>query len=266
MSMANGDGSEISSRRVNYGWIGESWGLLGQAASPWIMSQLLYGVLVFLLSLALNVLCFGVPPLNLAGFSRWADHQTPVSNTASYALSFAFNVFQSSAYYAMAVKQVRGEQVSFHDAFRGGEGFWRMAGAVLLIGVLSLLGVAGLVIGVFFVAGLLLPAWAMVADGESPTEAITRSIRAMKGDWLKAGLFCLLFTALMGASALLCGLGLLATTPMLYLVSALAYRDMAGMPILTTQPFEYGAGQPGVWPPPPQATRPPDEPTWGAGQ
>ena len=55
-------------------------------------------------------------------------------------------------------------------------------------------------------------------------------------------------------SALPLGLGLLVTVPMVFLLPALAYRDMVGMPgMVFPAPPSYDPPQAGVWPPPPTA-------------
>jgi hypothetical protein len=100
-------------------------------------------------------------------------------------------------------------------------------------------------------AGLFLPGFAMVADGENAGRAVSRSIDAMKGDWLSASAFLFVFGFVVLASIVPCCLGLFATIPMYYLISALAYRDMDGLPMPPQPDFSYGAVQYGVWPPPP---------------
>ena len=52
----------------------------------------------------------------------------------------------------------------------------------------------------------------------------------MAKDLGRGVLFLFLFGILLFLSAIPCGLGLLVTLPMLYLISALAYRDMIGIP------------------------------------
>ena len=279
MSVAYDGGEYAPPRRVNYGWIGESWGLLGQEASPWIVSQIIYGVISFVASLAVTF-SFSMIASSFfsvhspaggsssgGAFSGWwsgGGSSSSAVNIVNYACSVGINIFQSSAFSRMAVKQVRGEPITWSDAFSGGPAFWRIAGVFALAGLLGLCGLLGFVIGIFFVAGLLLPAAAMAADGESAMAAVARSLGAMKRDWVSAGLFCILFGGLTLVSMIPCGLGLLATTPMLYLISALAYRDMVGMPRSNASAMQYGTASSGVWPPPPSVTRPPEGPYWGA--
>nr|MDQ2688519.1 hypothetical protein [Armatimonadota bacterium] len=177
---------------------------------------------------------------------------TPLGQMLSLAFSWVYGAFQSASLYRLAVRQVRGETVSLGDMFGGGPYFGAMLLFNLLYALASLVGIIAICVGVVVVMALLLPAPAMVADGESPTGALSRSLDAMKQDWLTATGFVFVFLLLMLASVIPCGLGLLVTVPMLHVISALAYRDMAGMPnVPGVGGVSYSAPPPGVWPPPP---------------
>lgn len=183
--------------------------------------------------------------------------------------------------FRMAVRQVRGLALTYRDIFAGGPLFGRMLGAMFLLGFGTYaleaicLGPGFLLIRhastattvIAFVLGgvvwlsligvlpaLLLPAFALMADGVPVFAALRRSVRAMKGNWLPATGFVFVLGLLVYASEIPCGLGLLATIPMIFLVTALAYRDMAGMPDVLPPPSpNYSPAAPGVWPPPPTA-------------
>ena len=100
--------------------------------------------------------------------------------------------------------------------------------------------------------GLLLPGFALVADGERVGASFRRSIRGMKREWLNAALLMLVMGLLVLVSEIPVFLGLLVTVPMFFLLSALAYRDMIGMPgMISPAPPTYDPPQAGVWPPPP---------------
>ena len=208
--------------------------------------------------------------------------------------------FIYSGVYRMATRQVRGESIGIGDIFGGASMTLKMLGFQIILGLivfvlnvafiipLSLLHVMSLstlyqpnsgatgmpnVSGILISNGvqlfdwllfsiLFLPGYALVADGQGVFSAIKRSISAMKTQVLPtAGIFAV-FVLLWLVSAVTCGLGLLVTVPMFWLLSALAYRDVIGMPgaVSTTGaygvPPGYGAAQSGVWPPPPEA-RPP---------
>lgn len=250
-------------RRVNFGWIGEAWRVFGRAAGVWIVAVLLYGLVSNVIQAAFAAAFANpdyVPPPGPFGGVRFGVHYgtnsnlTPLGQGLSLLFSWLFGAFQAASLYRMAVRQVRGEAVSFGDMFGGGPYFGAMLLFNLMYGLAAGAGVVALCVGLFVVMGLLLPAQALVADGESAAGALSRSIDAMKQDWLSATGFMFVYVLLMLASALPCFLGLFVTAPMLHVISALAYRDMIGMPGVTVagQPA-YGQAQPGVWPPPPGA-------------
>ncbi len=198
--------------------------------------------------------------------------------------------------FRMAVRQVRGLPLEMKDMFRGGPLLGRMLGATLLL-ILAFYGLEALCLGpllamiglhgsapamiaagvigglllfaaVFFAYGLLLPAFALMADGVPVMAALKRSLAAMKRQAGPAAGFVFVYGLLLYASQLLCGIGMLATVPMLFLLCALAYRDMIGMPDMAPPPAPfYAPPQPGVWPPPPNVlpdAAPPAAPGWGS--
>ena len=205
---------------------------------------------------------------------------------AGFGLVYAFwSAFMYGGLFRMAVRQVRGLPLELKDIFRGGPLFGRMLGAMLLLGLSGYfleavcVGPMGLltwrhgpiaaiiaagIIGVVLLlalelalAGLLLPSFALMADGDGALTALKRSIRAMKAQWAAAAGFVFVLGALWYAGALLCYVGLLATTPMIFLVCALAYRDMVGMPNMVPPPAPYyPPAQAGTWPPPPSISFP----------
>ncbi|MBV9851145.1 MAG: hypothetical protein JO250_15865 [Armatimonadetes bacterium] len=273
MSTVYGGGGYAPPRKVNFGWIGESWQIFGRAAGAWIVAILVYGLVNNLITALLKG-AFPNPGYVAApspfgnqihfnyGITLGTNSQlTPLGQLIYLLFTWTYGAFQSASLYHMAVRQVRGEPVALGDAF-GGAPYWaNMLLFNLIVFLAAMLGGIALCVGAFFTVGLLLPGAAMVADGRRAGEAVSVSIDAMKSDWLTAGLFLFVFTLLIGVSVIPCFLGLFVTIPMLHIVSALAYRDMAGMPgVMPPAGPTYGAPQPGVWPPPPGQAPPP---TWG---
>lgn len=197
--------------------------------------------------------------------------------------------------FRMAVRQVRGLALTYRDIFAGGPLFGRMLGAMFLLGfgayaleaiclgpgylllfrhasTAATVTAFGLGIVVWLcligvVPALLLPAFALMADGVPVFAALRRSVRAMKGNWLPATGFIFVLGLLVYASEIPCGLGLLATIPMVFLTTALAYRDLAGMPDVLPPPSpSYPPAAPGVWPPPPSQASPYGQPPPPYGQ
>ena len=182
--------------------------------------------------------------------------------------------------FRMAVRQVRGLPLEMKDIFRGGPLFGRMLGAIFLLGfggyfleVLCLgpmylllwrhgptgamfaaggIGVVAMLALFLVCLGLLLPSFALMADGDGVLTALKRSIRTMKGRLASAAGFVFVMGVVWYASALPCYVGLLATSPMIFLICALAYRDMVGMPNMVPPPAYYSpASGADVWPPAP---------------
>ena len=98
-----------------------------------------------------------------------------------------------------------------------------------------------------------------MADGGGVGASWRRSVAAMRAQWLLAALFLSLLSVIyIVASFVPLALGLLVVLPLLCLSSALAYRDMVGMPgRVFPAPPDYGPPQEGVWPPPPTVGQPP---------
>ena len=282
MSVAYGSpgGGYTPLGRVNFDWISQSWRFFGQAAGIWILAILLYGIVSSVVTGIISTVFpnpgYVAPPGPFGTMSfHWGvqygtnSNVTPLGQLLAALFTWVFGAFQSASLYRLAIKQVRGEAVSFGDAVGGGPYFGNMLVLLLLVFLLSLFGILALCLGVFVVAAFTLPAQALVADGRSAAEALSQSIAGMKQDWLNATLFIFVFSLLVVASVIPCGLGLFVTIPMLHIVGVLAYRDMIGMPGLAAPASPYGAAPygtppantPGVWPPPPSQAPPPGPPS-----
>ncbi len=229
---------------------------------------------------------FTLNTLFAGGFGRILVYELVAGLVMTVYVAFFYG-----ALFRMAVRQVRGLPLEIKDVFRGWPLFGRMLGALFFLAfgayglefVLSLPVLVvnhfrplhplttGTVIGLGIAAwivmfaltlalyGLLLPAFSLMADGDGLWTALRRSVRAMKAQWLPAAGFVFVMGLLVYASELACGVGLLATIPMVFLICALAYRDLVGMPNMV--PFtppgrpDYGPPDAGVWPPPPVQER-----------
>jgi hypothetical protein len=70
----------------------------------------------------------------------------------------------------------------------------------------------------------------IVEGGKGTIDAIKASIEVTKRDWIMFTIFAVALYIISAAGALACGVGVLATLPLLFLGQALAYRDCVGMP------------------------------------
>ena len=250
-------------RRVNFGWIGEAFDLFKANAGIWIVAVLLSAVP------SLIGFVVGAVAGAQGAVSRTEPGENPFSSGQFLTgglpagLSLALRIFGtlygawlSGGVYRTAVKQVRGELISIGDLFSGGAVFLNMLAFNIVSGIAIGVGFVLCILPGLLLAGLLFPGSALIADGESFGNAFSRSWDGMKQDLWNAAVFALVMGLLVFASAIPCGLGLFVTVPMVYLVAALAYRDMIGMPGLGQPASPYGAA-PGTWPPAPGAWPPP---------
>ena len=273
---AYGGGGYAPPGRVNFGWIGQAFELFKANIGVWIVATLMLfvpsvigGIFggVFGANAARHPTFGSNPYPSPYGTSPFGGGQNPITGGLPPALYFGIQVFSLlySAWlyggiYQTAVKQVRGEMISVQDIFSGGSILWKMLGFNIVYGLAVGIGWVLCLVPGFLLGGLLFPAYALIADGETVGNAISRSMDAMKKDMWNAGAFVLVMGLVILVSMIPCGLGLFVTFPMFFLTAALAYRDMIGMPGGSNpalgMPGAYGAPQPGVWPPPPDA-RPP---------
>ena len=267
--------------RVNFGWIGESFELFKANVAVWIVATLMAFVPSIIGGIIGGVIGanaamhppvaqppFGTPPFGSSpyGSSPFGGQRNPFDSGLPPGLQIGLQIFSAlySAWlyggiYQTAVKQVRGESVSVSDIFSGGSIIWKMLGFNIVYGFASVIGFVLCIVPGFLVGGILFPGYALIADGETVGNAISRCIDAMKKDMWNAAGFVLVMGLLLLVSLLPCGLGVFVTLPMFFLVSALAYRDMIGMPGLGAPASPFGQPQtpgytPGVWPPPPGPT------------
>ena len=261
--------------RVNFGWLQEAFELFQANIGVWILAVLAVFVVPAVIggiigaALGAGSALSGGGGQPTFGSSPFGFHSSPLTGGLSPGVSALIRIadalytaFLYGGIYQMAVKQVRGESISPADIFSGGPYFLKMLGFNIIFGIAFVVGTLLLIVPGLLVVALMLPAYALIAEGESVSNAISRSVDAMKRDMWSAVGFVIVMGLVALLSALPCGLGLFVTYPMVWLVSALAYRDMIGMPgaVSTTGaygvPPGYGAAQSGVWPPPPEA-RPP---------
>ena len=282
-------------RKVNFGWIGESFELFKANAGVWIVAVLVsVGVPALMGGLIGGMIgfnaaahpppvspTFGGPgaPFGSAGapfgggaspFGGGSPFNNPALggglplgvNVGLRIFSWVWTAFFYGGVYRMAVNQVRGRAISFGDIFSGGPTFLPMLGFSFVYGLAVGVGTLLCVVPGFLLAGLLLAGYALIADGAGIGDAISRSNDGMKADMWSAAGFVFVLGLLVLVSAIPCGLGLFVTMPMFWLISALAYRDMVGMPGLAAPAGPvYGQPQSGVWPPPPAPGQAP--PVWG---
>ncbi len=267
--------------KVNFGWISEAFSLFQANIGVWIIAGLLSLVpLVFAFVIgaiagasgaATTSAYQGVPSTNPgAEFAqRLGGGGNPAVSLLIQIVAVVYRAWLYGGVYRAAVKQVRGESISTADLFAGGSTILPMLIYNIVYSLAVGIGSVLCVVPGLLALGLLFPGFALIADGENFGNALSRSIDGMKKDMWMAAAFAFVMGLLIAVSAIPCGLGLFVTVPMFYLVGALAYRDMIGMPTGAGgfgQPGFGAPAAPGVWPPAPSAVPPPTEPPTVYGQ
>ncbi|MGE0129430.1 MAG: hypothetical protein AB7U82_15235 [Blastocatellales bacterium] len=232
---------------VRWEWIGEAWNLFTSQWSVWVLMILVMYLVVF----AVYLPFIGVIGMMMPTPDMGEPVEFPVGIVALYPVIYLalFSVLSwlMGGLYNAAFKQLRGEPISVGDLFSGGPYFARMLGALVLIAIGSGIGSIFCIIPGLIVYGLTFLTFPMIVEGGKGTiDAIKESIEITKRDWIMFTLFAVALYFIASAGVLACGVGVLATMPLLFLGNALAYRDLVGM---------RGAQRQGQFIPPPP---PPD--------
>jgi hypothetical protein len=249
-----------SSPKVRWEWLGEGWNLFTQQWQGWVLMTLAYIIIAaiplgLIYGLMIGVMLSSIDP------NSGAPPQVPVALFLFYPL-FVLAILLLSAWlmsgmYRAAFKQIRGGQVSVGDLFSGGPYFLRMLGALLLMGLLSILGAILCFLPALAVPGLMFFAIPLIVEGNmGAVDAMRASFETTKRDWLMFVLFAIVLNFLASAGAYACGIGVLATLPLLFLTHAVAYRDCFRM----SGAHSYA---PSIPPPPPQYGAPLPPPAYG---
>lgn len=223
----------MSAPEVRWGeWIGEGWQMFVNQWSSWVLMILLMFLMMVIPIIPIYLFMFLlVAAADASGGDAGAlpFFMFPVMGLAGLVILFGTSYLMSGAYRA-AFKQLRGEQISVGDLFTGGDVFLRVAGALLLIGILASIGGIFCVLPAFLVAGLLYFTVPLIIERNMGViEAMQASFERTKGNWLMFTLFALVVQLLAGLGQLACGVGILASYPLLFTITAVAFRDTFGM-------------------------------------
>lgn len=136
----------------------------------------------------------------------------------------------------MALKQLRGQQITVGDAFD----FWYAAPALLLAaaisGVAETVGMSMCILPSFLIGGLLMLAVPAILDKRvNAIEGLKMSLEALKDQAVMAALFYFVASVILGLGFCLCGIGALFTIPIYVMATTLIYRDFLMQPATGTQ-------------------------------
>ncbi len=242
-------------------WIGEGWQMFAEQWQQWVLLMLVF------------ILLIAVPVAPLYVFLI-AAQMTTVNDSSSaepspaifllmpliYIVILGGSSFLMAGAYRAAFKQLRGGTIAISDLFSGGDVFLKVLGGFLLVVILSMIGAVFCILPAFVVAGLFAYTQPLIIDGRlGVIDAMKASFDRTKGSWLMFTLFVFVVSLLAQIGSVACGIGLLATFPLLFTIQTVAYRDLFGVPGArrfldrpVPPPSAYSASwsQPAATPPP----------------
>lgn len=235
--MAIEDRSPVVLGRLSLDLVGEGWRLFRSRLDLWLPAMLVW----FVLQLTLDQV-----DRRLGAGGAFA-----FGGLIGKGVGLLVNSFLTAGMVQIALKQVRGESAGVGDLFTGGRFFLTIAAREVLIGLSALIPVGVILfllmmgmwslgpglkvaVGVIGVLGLVVFAvltlrWmivdALIVDqGMGAWEALGESWRALSLEPGTNALIGITLIALQFAGALACGVGLLVTMPLMWIVPVLIYR------------------------------------------
>jgi uncharacterized membrane protein len=223
---------QVNAPGVRWEWISEAWSLFTKRWSVWVLMLLVMFSVVLVAYLPMIILS--------AMISTSSPDDAMISILPTLSLLFLI-IFMGAiilgmpwmfaGLYNAAFKQIRGEEISVRDLFSGGKYFLRILGAGLLIGIGVDIGIFLCIVPGLVFAGVTFLTYPMIIEGRKGViDAIKSSIEVTKKDWIMFTVFAIALVIIAEAGAIACGVGILATLPLLFLSHALAYRDLVGIP------------------------------------
>lgn len=232
---------QLNAPSVRWEWISEAWNLFTKQWSVWVLMILVMYLIVIVAYLAIYIPVIGMV---MATATAAPDISAPVGLPIFYVVMMfvtlaisAITAWLYGGLYNAAFRQLRGEQISVGNLFSGGKYLTRILGLVapFIIAYFVSALINPFLPFLFFIAGLIALAPALfilpmiVEGGKGTIDAVKASIEVAKRDWLMFSLFFIVLGFIAGAGSIACGIGVLATAPLLFLGQALAYRDCVGM-------------------------------------
>lgn len=224
---------EPGNASVRWEWIGEGWRVFAEKWGTWVLHSLMSFVIIMIAMIPFFIVMGISGAFNVQSPDQRPEPPSPVIFLAMlvlYPLLLLVSAYLAAGFYKTAMKQLRGETIGLGDLFSGGDAFLRVAGTMLLVAILTMLGALLCIIPAFIIHGLCFFAFPLAVEKKlGPIAAIQASIEATKKDWLMYTLFALVVGLIAGLGAILCYVGMLATYPLYFLITAVAYKQVFGI-------------------------------------
>jgi hypothetical protein len=212
--------------KVDFGWLSQAFKLFGENAGLWISASLIAVAAPALFTFFIYL--FHRVTVGVATAHYGFLGPTSLSPRIAFGvllIDVVFMGFMSAGIAQMAVRKVSGQSIGGRDLFGGAKTLPGFLVFSVLFALIMGIGTFPLIVVGFFLAGLLLPVFAMISDGEPVLSAISKSVKAMWPDrWVATA-----FAFVLGVIAYIGTVLPLFGVPIYMLASALAYRDMIGL-------------------------------------
>ena len=258
-------------QEVRFGeWISEGWKMFTEQWKGWVTLSLGFfvAVVVPIGAFIVTMYVMMVATMMSQQHPRAAPPQMPVMTLiifyvglfALIMLLMPLTVLMMGGAYRAAFKQLRGGRVEFRDLFSARNCYWRLLGATLLHSVFVFIGGMLCVIPAFIVAGLLLFTLPLIVERDLGVfEAMRASRDLTQRHLLMFTLFAFVVQLIASAGSYACYVGLLATWPLMFTMTAVAYRDCYGvsgarrfLQTASSPQIDYGSAPTTNTSPPPQ--------------
>jgi uncharacterized membrane protein len=224
---------------VSFSTIGEAWNVVTKNIGPFVVASLVGLILLYVPVMVGSLIGQGMmsgaaatdPSAAMGTIIMSQLIQTPFV-IVGYAL--ASPIFGSMSY--MALKWCRGEAIEMADLSFGFSRFAAFAVAGCLTYLITTIGTYLCCIPGLIAAGGLMLTFPFIADrGLSPIDAMKASWALLSKHLLMAILLYIVAVIVSSLGAIACGIGLLVTFPIMFVVGALVYRDFTGVgPMMAT--------------------------------
>lgn len=211
-------------------WIKRGWNLFTSNWQAWVTSLAVAGAPI-LLGFAVFMVCY-FAFIQMMASGEEEIREALVMLVAGYgvlllmlptASYFAIGLFRS------AFKQIDGEPFDLKDLFSGGDLFFRVLGLHILGGIATMIGVMLCILPAFIVGAWFYLATPLLVDRRCGVfEAITESARLVNRDLWMFVAFSFVVGLIAGVGQYFCMIGLVASMPLHFTITAIAYRDCFG--------------------------------------
>jgi uncharacterized membrane protein len=212
-------------------WIGEGWQMFADKWPVWV-GQMAVVFLAFSISavpLFLMVITAMLRAWQTGGPADLPEMFFPLASAMTI-VGVLGGSFLLAGLHRTAFKQLRGKPISVRDLFSGGDAFLPVAGVLVVTGILTVLGFSLCILPSFIVVGMLHFAIPLVIErGLGVGEAISASYSATKSNWFMFVLFVFVLRLLASIGGAVAYVGLVASLPLYFTITAIAYRDIFGV-------------------------------------